>query len=120
MPSGGIKEDESLLDAVHREAFEETGLQVAIERFLAVVEFEFCCQGLAIPFPSYLFLLREMGGELKAIDADEHIVALSEVTPTDLLSVAQHLENVPPNWHDWGRFRAIPHRLAAELLQGIG
>ena len=116
VPSGGIKEDEPLLDAAHREALEETGLQVAVERFLAVVEFEFRCQKFSISFPSYLFLLRELGGELKAMDADEHIVAFAEVAPDNLTSVAQCLENVPQDWCDWGQFRAFPHRLAAELL----
>ncbi|MBC7262180.1 MAG: NUDIX hydrolase, partial [Chloroflexi bacterium] len=54
VPSGGIKTGEGLCDAVRREALEETGLEVAIERFLAVIEFEFRCQELIIPYPSYL------------------------------------------------------------------
>jgi len=120
VPSGGIKKKESLRDAVGREAFEETGLQIAIERFLAIVKFEFRSEEKSLPFPSYLFLLRELGGELRVTDTGERISAFVEVPPTRLVSVAQRLENMPLAWRDWGRYRAFPHRLAAELLQASG
>jgi NAD+ diphosphatase len=116
VPSGTVKENEPLLVAVQRESFEETGLELAIERFLAVVEFEFRLQQNSIPFSSYLFLLRETGGELGAIDVSERISGFAEVPPSGLLEVAEHLEKMPPERQDWGRFRAYPHRLAAELL----
>lgn len=119
VPSGGIKTGEGLCDAVRREALEETGLEVAIERFLAVIEFEFRCQELIIPYPSYLFLLRAVGGILKTMDKDERITAFTTVPMLDLFSVAERLENLPPDWHDWGQFRALPHRVAAELLQDM-
>jgi len=120
VPSGGIRENESLLHAVYREAFEETGLQVVVERFLAVVQFNFRWQEHLLSLPSYLFFLRELGGKLEAQDTTERIAAFAEIAPTELESVARRLENVPPAWRDWGLFRAIPHRLAAELLQGSG
>ncbi|MBM4428997.1 MAG: NUDIX hydrolase [Chloroflexi bacterium] len=119
VPSGGIKPGEALIDAVRRESFEETGLQVAVERFLAVVEFEFHFAGMTLPFPSYLFLLSEVGGELQVMDTGERISAFAEVPVAELASVAEQLENVPTQWQDWGRFRAYPHRLAAELLQDL-
>jgi len=116
VPSGGIKKRELLADAVLRETYEETGLQVAIERFLAIVDFEFRCGERSIPFSSHLFLLREVGGDLKPQDLDEGITAFREVTPADLPAVAVQLESVAAEWRDWGQFRAYPHRLAAELL----
>ena len=116
VPSGGIKQGEAVLAAVHREVLEETGLQVSIERFLTLVEFEFHGPGQVIYYPSYSFLLHEVTGDLQSLDADERIVAFSEVSPSQLEVIAERLENVPPNWQDWGKFRAIPHRLAAELL----
>lgn len=119
VPSGGIKTGEGLCDAVRREALEETGLEVAIERFLAVIEIEFRCQELIIPYPSYLFLLRAVGGVLKTMDKDERITAFTTVPMLDLFSVAERLDNLPPDWHDWGQFRALPHRVAAELLQAM-
>ena len=120
VPSGTVKENEPLLEAVRREAHEETGLELAIERFLAVVEFEFRFQQSSFPFSSYLFLLRETGGELGTLDASERISSFSEVPVSGLLEVAERLENMPPERQDWGRFRAFPHRLAAELLEPGG
>ena len=116
LPSGGIKKGESLLAAAYREAAEETGLQVVAERFLAVVHFEFCFDNQVIDFASYLFLLRETGGELKANDVHERICAFGELTLEELTSVAECLEQLPPEWRDWGCFRSYPHRLAVELL----
>lgn len=120
VPSGGIKRKEPLLEAARRETFEETGLQVAIERFLAIVESEFCFQENSLLYSSYLFLLRELAGELRVMDTHERISAFVEVPPTELAAVARRLENMPPAWADWGRHRAFPHRLAAELLQASG
>lgn len=120
VPSGTILEQESLLDAVYRETREETGLQVCVERFLAVLEFEFNCQGYAIYIPSYLFLLRELQGKLQVQDVHERIAAFSEVPLTALHAVAERLETLPSEWQDWGRFRGIPHRVAAELLNPTG
>ena len=116
VPTGGIKPGEAVIAAVHRETMEETGLQVAVERFLALVEFEFHCQGQVIPYPSYGFLLREITGDLKALDPDERITAFGEVSFSELPAVATALENVPATWQDWGQFRAIPHRLVAGLM----
>jgi ADP-ribose pyrophosphatase YjhB (NUDIX family) len=116
VPSGGVKEGEAVTAAVHREALEETGLQVAIERFLTLVEFEFRWRGQVTRYPSYSFLLCEVEGDLKSLDPDERIVALSEVPFSELPAVASKLENVPASWRDWGQFRAIPHRLVAELM----
>jgi ADP-ribose pyrophosphatase YjhB (NUDIX family) len=116
VPSGGIKRGEAVFSAVHREVLEETSLQVAIERFLALVEFEFHWRGGATRYPSYSFLLREVAGDLRSQDPHERIAAFSEVPFSELPSVARELENVPASWRDWGQFRAIPHRLAAELM----
>jgi len=116
VPTGGILEHEPLLKAALREALEETGLTVAVERFLAIAEFEFRCEGKSIRTPSYLFLLREVGGQLKAQDLAERIAGFTEVAPSALLNVAGNLERLPPDWRDWGLYRAIPHRLAAEVL----
>jgi ADP-ribose pyrophosphatase YjhB (NUDIX family) len=117
VPSGTIVEHEPLLDAVYRETEEETGLQVSVERFLAALEFELRCGGHMVLIPSYLFLLREREGHLETHDPSEQIAAFSEVDPSDLSTVAERLETLPGDWHDWGVFRAIPHRVAAQLLR---
>jgi len=116
VPSGTLLEHEPLLDAVYRETREETGLQVSVERFLAALEFELRCGAHLVLIHSYLFLLREREGHLETHDPSEQIAAFSEVDPSDLATVAERLESLPGDWHDWGALRAIPHRVAAQLL----
>jgi NAD+ diphosphatase len=116
VPSGGIKPGEAVTTAAHREALEETGLQVAIERFLTLVEFEFHWQRQVTRYPSYGFLLHEVEGDLRCLDPDERIAAFREVPFSELPAIARALDSVPATWQDWGQFRAIPHRLVAELM----
>jgi len=119
VPTGGIERGEDVVTAVHREAREETGLTVAIERCLGVLEYEFRYQGEMLPFVSYVFLLRENGGQLCPQDEGERITSLREVPLTELETVAQNLRAIEADWRDWGHYRAIAHSFAAEVL-GIG
>ena len=119
VPTGGIEWGEDVVTAVHREAREETGLTVAIERCLGVLEYEFRYQGETLPFVSYVFLLRENGGELYPQDEGERITSFREVPLTELEAVAQDLRAIEADWRDWGYYRAIAHSFTAEVL-GIG
>jgi 8-oxo-dGTP pyrophosphatase MutT (NUDIX family) len=114
--SGGVKPGEALVPAVRREALEETGLEVRIERFLGQIEHQFRHKGRCLPFTSYLFVVSDDGGEIASNDPGEEITDYREVALEELLTVADELESLPEDWIDWGRFRAVPHRLAVELL----
>lgn len=116
--SGGIHPGEDVAQAALREAAEETGLQVRIERFVGILRQRFVHEGEEVPFTSYLFLLAEEGGELGNQDDDEEITDYREIAPEELPAVAAALEALPPDWADWGRFRAAAHRLAAHVLLG--
>ena len=61
--TGGIDEGENLVAAVCREAREETGLEISIERFLGILHYRFCWDDQETDFTSYVFLLRETGGD---------------------------------------------------------
>jgi 8-oxo-dGTP diphosphatase len=119
VPTGGIEWGEDVVTAVHREAREETGLTVAIERCLGVLEYEFRYRGETLPFVSYVFLLRENGGQLCPQDEGERITSLREVPLTELEAVARNLRALEAGWRDWGHYRAIAHSFVAEVL-GIG
>lgn len=119
VPTGGIERGEDVVTAVHRETHEETGLTVVIERCLGVLEYEFRCQGETMPFVSYVFLLRENGGQLRPQDKGERITSYREVPLTELAAVARNLRAIEADWRDWGHYRAIVHSFAAEVL-GVG
>ncbi len=120
LPTGGINHIESVIDALLRETQEETGLLVNVARFLAAVAYRIPGQDYP-SFYTFAFLLNEVGGTLETLDEDEQIEDFREVLPEDLLTVAENLEQVTANidgtWRDWGRFRAIIHRLVWEALE---
>jgi 8-oxo-dGTP pyrophosphatase MutT (NUDIX family) len=114
--SGGIKHGEDLVQALQRETYEETGLDCRIDRFMAIIGHRFCWHDREIPFVSYLFALHEKSGTLQPMDTGEEITDFGEVPLEGLPRIADELESLPPNWIDWGRFRAPAHRLAYRLL----
>jgi membrane protease YdiL (CAAX protease family)/ADP-ribose pyrophosphatase YjhB (NUDIX family) len=116
VPTGGIERGEGVVTAVHREAREETGLTVAIERCLGVLEYELRYREKTLPFVSYVFLLRENGGQLCPQDEGERITFLREVPLTELEAVAHSLRAIEADWRDWGHYRAIAHSFAADCL----
>ena len=163
--TGGVSHGERIEAALLRETAEETGLAVAVRRFLAVIEYRPVGDGgwgmgrhgdtetrrhgdtetgnrersiaalqsptpdprplTPDPFVTFAFLLDEVGGVLSVQDESEQIGEFREVAIADLPAIARTLECVPDvfhpeivgSWSDWGRFRAIVHRVVYEALQ---
>ena len=113
--SGGIEIGEPVDTAALREIYEETGLMAPLSRLLGVIEYEFRNGNDRVPFVSYVFLTGESSEAPHVTDAGERISDLREIEWNELLNVADALERLPDQWRDWGRFRAIAHRLVAEL-----
>lgn len=124
--TGGIAHGERVLDALQREIAEETGLDVAIRRFLAAIRYETRREtGDAPRFWTFAFLLDEIGGTLACADPDEQVEEYREVALDDLPQIADRLDNlradydreIGGNWSDWGRFRAVAHRVVYAALR---
>jgi ADP-ribose pyrophosphatase YjhB (NUDIX family) len=112
LPTGGVNLDEPVLEAVLRETAEETGLEVAVQRFMAVIEYTLRFDPIRLPFVSYVFHLLEIGGQLN-LDGGE-AQAFQECTLAELPAVAATLRSIPGERGYWGRWRAVAHDVATE------
>jgi ADP-ribose pyrophosphatase YjhB (NUDIX family) len=125
LPTGGIGIGEPILDALARETAEETGLDTTVRRFLASIAYRTDSADTEPVFRTFAFLLDEIGGTLGARDESERIEDFIEIDPRELGAVADRLERVTSqpsteiggDWADWGRFRAVVHRVVHEVLE---
>ncbi len=121
LPTGGIRQGESVEAALLRETREETGLDVAIRRYLVHLAYR-PAAGAEPVFHTFAFLLEETGGTLRVLDAGERIEAYREVDARDLPSIAQRLASLADargevgSWRAWGTFRAAIHLAVHEAL----
>jgi len=123
LPTGGIDRDEPILDAVLRETREETGLTLAVERFLAALTYLDGPGGPPV-FHTFAFLLDDRSGApVTPLDVHEQIESYREISIDELPSIADRLDRIPANgapgianWDAWGRFRAHAHRAVHQAL----
>lgn len=74
-PSGGITPGERFEDGAIREGYEETGLHVALEKYILRTLVKFTCRDDAINWTSHVFAARPTGGILQPIDTHEIVEA---------------------------------------------
>ena len=124
LPTGGIHHGEQVFDALLRETYEESGLEVSVNRFLAVAAYRLSNSSESPLFYTFAFLVDEVSGTLGVVDEDERVEAFREIEPHELPRIATHLgqlgtgfsEELRGSWQDWGEFRAVIHRLVWEAL----
>ncbi|HEV8354232.1 MAG TPA: NUDIX hydrolase [bacterium] len=125
LPTGGIGNGEGILDALGRELYEETGFSIGGVHFLSVVAYR-TSAGVADPLTfTYAFLLDSPEANPRPVDPHEHVEAFREIDPHDLRRIAWELDRLAPqpapelesNWSDWGRFRAVVHRIVWEMFK---
>lgn len=114
LPSGGIKPGEDIEHALVREVWEETNLEITIERFVAVMRYR--DEGGPTAFRTFLFLVREVDGVLRSNDPRENITEWREATPEQLPLYAARLRRLQPSWRNWGLFRAAAMDVLSQHL----
>lgn len=115
--SGTIEPGESVAAAIAREPEEELGLTLAVRRYVAQIDLALIGGGWMHPWESHLFLLSYSDAPLGPSLDDE--IAATRVVPVDRLGAIADALDLLPNpdgWRDWGRYRAIAHRLAQQLV----
>jgi 8-oxo-dGTP pyrophosphatase MutT (NUDIX family) len=74
-PSGGVDPGERFDDGAIREAHEETGLEIALEKYILRARVKFTCEGDVIDWASHVLTAHPTGGVLEPIDTYEIIEA---------------------------------------------
>ena len=82
-PSGGLNPGEDFEEGALREAYEETGAVVALEKYILRVHAVFTHRGQEVPWTSHVFTAKHVSGELKPLDTREiakvKLVSLDEL-----------------------------------------
>ncbi len=107
--SGGVHEGEPVEVALARELAEETGVQATNHCLMGVLAYDIRHGGETLPFASYVYRVRIPTTDVHVEDEEEQICDLRWVPFSELPSIRDKLLQVPPEWQDWGRFRALGH-----------
>lgn len=70
-PSGGIKPDEDMELSAKREAYEETGVEIQLEKYLLRIDVTFTCEESSESWTSHVFSAKYLSGEPHPIDTRE-------------------------------------------------
>ncbi|MFN3649030.1 MAG: NUDIX domain-containing protein [Armatimonadota bacterium] len=112
-PSGGVEPGEAVEAGAAREAREETGLEIRLERYLLRTEVEFSRGGSVLKWSTHLFLARATGGTLDPLDR-------REIAEARLATVTEMVERYRPAMLAWGtmgmRYRVDLQDAALRLL----
>jgi len=114
-PGGGIKPGESIGAGAVREALEETGLRVEVERYLVDAAARFLHRGDVLDWRTHVFLARTADEEPAPRDAEE-IAAARWGTPEELAGPLR--ERLLATGRAFWRYRVALHDRALEALGG--
>lgn len=70
-PSGRPKLNEGLLDAIHREALEETGAKISLKKYVLRIDVVFQYNRQEVDWISHIFLAQYLSGKLEPVDKKE-------------------------------------------------
>jgi len=106
IPTGGIEFNETAEEALYREVKEELGVSFDIKAFEGLIEYEIHLEHEVIKFYSFLFLIKETGGEILKDATENEISGIRECDEKDLKAAELFLKNNGGNWKDWCEFRS--------------
>jgi ADP-ribose pyrophosphatase YjhB (NUDIX family) len=116
-PGGGIKEGEDFEDGARREALEETGLEIELERYLVASEARFLYEPYDVPWRTHVFLARTAGEALKPQDREE-IAAARWGTLAELAGPLR--QRLLATGRAFWRYRVALHDAALEQIEQLG
>src|SRR3989442_1481306 len=112
-PGGGVKPGEDFVAGVEREALEETGLRVELQRYLVDATAHFVYVPYNVPWRTHIFLATTEDDELAPRDTDE-IQAARWGTLPELSGPLR--ERLLATGRAFWRYRVALHDAAAEAL----
>jgi 8-oxo-dGTP pyrophosphatase MutT (NUDIX family) len=111
-PSGGVNPGEDMETGIKREAYEETGTRMEIEKYLMRIDVDFTDGARHLPWDTYIFRCRHISGELKPIDTRE----IRDVRLADLSEFDRFRTIIAPINRGGLAYRARLHDAVKELL----
>jgi ADP-ribose pyrophosphatase YjhB (NUDIX family) len=112
-PGGGVKPGEDFVAGVQREALEETGLRVELQRYLVDATAHFVYEPYEVPWRTHVFLATTDDNELSPQDTEE-IQAARWSTLPELSGPLR--ERLLITGRAFWRYRVALHDAAAEAL----
>jgi ADP-ribose pyrophosphatase YjhB (NUDIX family) len=112
-PGGGVHPGEEFVAGALREALEETGIDIELERYLVSTEARFTHAGAELGWRTHVFSARAVGGELDPRDARE-IEAARWGTLDELAGPIR--QRILATGRALWRYRAALHDVALETL----
>ena len=113
-PGGGVKPGEDFVAGVQREALEETGLQVELQRYLVDATAHFVYEPYDVPWRTHIFSATTEDDELSPQDTDE-IEAARWGTLAELSGPLR--ERLLATGRAFWRYRVALHDAAAAALK---
>jgi 8-oxo-dGTP diphosphatase len=114
-PGGGVKPGEDFVEAAEREALEETGLHVTLERYLVATTARFVHEADDVPWRTHVFLARTTDTTLAPRDTEE-IAGARWGTLAELGGPLR--ERLLATGRAFWRYRVALHDAALEALGG--